>query len=311
MGTPGMAYLFIMKLIITVLLCLAGAGVRAQELYVSTEPASNMPKNSIAVRLGNKVMNMEKGSAWRYRAEPEIRVGLSKKLMVELKGYIGTVYTGDLRVEGGSLYTKYRFYSTDDIHSHFRMAAFGKISLIDNPASYLTPYTYYIDHNNGQPPVAHIGHSSHISGDYDLDGNHSGVELGIIATQLKNKVAVSATLSATQLMDNINSSRPAGQPEWGVNYSLAAGRLMLPKTYTSYKQTNLNAYVELLGTVLGQGKGHYADLAPAVQFIFNSVAKLDIGARFYIWGNVRRMSTQGYLVRMEYNFLNAIKSRKK
>ncbi len=300
-----------MKWIIMAVLLTLHAQAMTQELYVSSEPASNMPRGSIAVRMGNKVMRMEKSDAWRYRAEPEIRIGLSKKLMLEMKGYIGTAYTGNLQVEGGSLYAKYRFFSVDDIHEHFRMAAFGKISVSGNPAQYLTSYTYYIDHNNGLPPQAHTGHRAHLSGDYDLDGNHSGAELGMIATQLKGKVAVSATVSATELVNNIGSKRPPGQPQRGLNYSLSAGKLMLPKTYTSYRQLNLNIYAELLGTVLGNAQGSYADFAPAVQLIFNSVAKLDIGARFNVWGNVHRMNTQTYLLRIEYNFLNALNQHKK
>jgi hypothetical protein len=283
----------------------------AQELYVFSEPASNMPAGSIAARMGNKAMRMEKTTTWRYRAEPEIRIGVSKKWMLEMKGYLGTAYTGNFRAEGASLYTKYRFFSQDEVHQHLRMAAFAKISLSSNPAQYLSTYKYYIDHNNGEPPMEHTGKKLHSSGDYDLDGNHSGAEIGMILTQLKNKTAVSATASFTRLVDNINSRRPDGQPVWGFNYSLSAGRLMLPVEYRSYRQVNLNLYAEWLGTVLGDGKGAYADVAPAVQLIFNSVAKLDIGARFAVGNSVVRMSTRTYLVRLEYNFLNALNRNKK
>jgi hypothetical protein len=49
-------------------------------------------------------------------------------------------------------------------------------------------------------------------------------------------------------MDNgSNNKFPSGS----VNYSLSAAKLMLPKEYLDYKQTNLNLLVEVLGQTLG------------------------------------------------------------
>jgi len=54
---------------------------------------------------------------------------------------------------------------------------------------------------------------------------------------------------------------------------------------------------------------HYWDLAPAVQFIFNSTSKINIGYRFQLNGNMDRMTEQSYLVSYEWTFLNVIKIR--
>ena len=73
-----------------------------------------------------------------------------------------------------------------------------------------------------------------------------------------------------------------------MNYSLSAGYLLLPREYTDYKQTNVNIYTELLAQQSLERKAYYVDLAPAVQFIFNSNAKLNIGYRFQLKGDMLR-----------------------
>jgi hypothetical protein len=286
-----------------------GATLFAQEFFVATEPASNMAKNSIGIRLGSRLMNMENSANLRNRLELETMFGLSKSLMVHGNLFMGDVYTGTYKAEGGSLYAKYRFLSQDGLHSHFRMAAFGKVSFINNPAVYQTSYKYVIDHGSG--PVEHTGYNGHVAKDIDLDGNNSGWQVGVVATQLKHKLAVSSSLSFTNVRGNVNERLLPSQPRYGFNYTASAGYLLFPGQYESYKQTNVNLYAELLGTVLGENKGSYADFAPAVQFIFNSIAKVDIGARFTVWNNVHRMSNQSYILRLEYNFLNALNKKVK
>jgi hypothetical protein len=95
-----------------------------------------------------------------------------------------------------------------------------------------------------------------------------------------------------------------------MNYSLSAGYLLIPRTYTDYKQTNINLYAELLGQQTLDRKTNYWDLAPALQFIFNSNSKLNIGYRFQVSGNMNRMSKQSMLVSFERTFLNALRKRR-
>ncbi len=285
-----------------------GQSLAAQELYVVTEPASNMAARSFALRLNNKLMPMQQDSNVRFRNKLDLMFGLSKKLMVHASVMASDVYTGTYRVEGGSLYAKYRFFSKDELHSHLRMAAFGKVSYITNPPAYQTSYTYFIDHGNG--PEEHKVTKGHVAGDIDLDGNNAGWETGVVVTQLKHRLAVSSSVSYVKVLANAGYNRLAAQPRHGLQYTASAGYLLLPKEYVSYRQTNVNLYAELVGMVLDGRKGSYADFAPAVQFIFNSIARVDIGAQLNVWNNVHRMGQQRYLVRLEYNFLNAFKKKK-
>lgn len=289
-------------------LLVVGQVVAAQELYVATEPASNMPAKSLAIRLDNKLMPMRQDSSTRIRNKFEVMVGLSKKVMVHASVMASDVYTGTYRVEGASFYAKYRFFSQDDVHSHLRMAAFGRISYVTNPPFYRTTYKYYVDHGNG--PEEHTASQGHVATDIDLGGNNAGWETGLIVTQLKHRLAVSSSVAFAQVMANAGYKRLPEQPRYGFNYTASAGYLLLPKEYVNYRQTNVNLYAELLGTVLDSRKGSYADFAPAVQFIFNSIARVDLGARFNVWGNVHRMGKQSYLIRLEYNFLNVFKKKK-
>ena len=51
------------------------------------------------------------------------------------------------------------------------------------------------------------------------------------------------------------------------NYTLLVGKLMLPKEYTSYKQTNMNLMLEVLGQVNLNTGYSFLDIAPSLQFI--------------------------------------------
>jgi hypothetical protein len=62
--------------------------------------------------------------------------------------------------------------------------------------------------------------------------------------------------------------------------------------------------VELLGKT-NPGKGQsYLDAAPAVQFIFNSVCRLELSYRTPLYNDMVRNSKNMYLLRLEYNFFN-------
>jgi hypothetical protein len=94
-----------------------------------------------------------------------------------------------------------------------------------------------------------------------------------------------------------------------VNYSLSAGYLLLPREYKSYDQLNMNIYAELLGQRTLDRKTFYLDLAPSVQFIFNSNSKLNLGYRFQIKGDQHRME-KSFLVGFEHTFFNVLKKKK-
>lgn len=267
-----------MKTICTIFLLLFARAVFCQELYVFTEPASNMPSKSVSVRLTARYPTT---NSFRQRYMPEVMIGVSKWLMVHVSGTVSDYYTGNLRAESGRLYAKYRFYSHDDVHKHFRLAAFGDVAVSNNP--------YLYD-------------------DVSLEGDNSGMQFGLIATQLVNKLAVSSTVSYTDLFAvSSNKLLTANPSDHLFNYSLSAGYLLLPKTYTNYNQLNVNAYAELLGVKSLDNRGYNIDLAPAVQCIFNSNTKVNLGYRFQLYGNMNRIGNNTWQIAIEHTFFNCWK----
>src|SRR5688572_32497110 len=188
--------------------------------------------------------------------------------------------------ESARLYAKYRFFSKDEVHKHFRMAAFAAAAYSRN----------HLQHN-----------------ELNLMGDHSGVQVGVIATQLWNKLAVSATISETEVFDKErwNKDLPQEYAFRSINYSLSAGYLVLPVEYKDYKQTNLNIYAELLGgrNLDWKYEKYYIDLAPSMQLIFNSTSKLNIGYRFQLNSDIYRNMTNSWMISYEHIFLNALKKK--
>lgn len=256
--------------------------LRSQELFVYTEPASNMAAKSIGLRLTNSLMKETGYTKYDYHLVPEIMWGLSKKVMIHAAGFLSNRKKNDFKAEGAALYLKYRFYSIDAVHSHFRMAAFARAA--------------YNNSDIHQPAI-------------DLNGHNSGYEAGIVATKLISKLALSGTGSFLYATDNGsgNKFQYADKSRNAVGYTLSAGRLILPTAYTDYNQTNLNAMLELLGqTNLSSGRS-YIDLAASLQFIFLSKMRLDIGYRFAVVNDLSRNAKNGFLLRFDYNFFNAYK----
>ena len=276
-----------MRILFTAILSIfISVGVKAQELYVFTEPASNMPAHSISAKYNGKYLESLHSGGFEQRHSPEIMFGLSKKWMVHLSSSFSDMYSSNLRWESVKLYAKYRFLSLDDVHRHFRMAAFIQGSYSRNDPFY---------------------------DELSMDGDQSGVQLGIVATQLVNKLAISATVSNVQVLheDRWNDDHAGHFPFKAIDYTFSAGYLVLPFNYTSYNQTNLNIYVELLGQQTYDPGLYYVDLAPAIQLIFNSNTKLNIGYRFQLGGNMQhRMAEKSWQVGLERTFLNALKKKK-
>ncbi len=116
-----------MKTQLLIAMLLVSLSAVAQELYVFTEPASNMAAKSIGLRWNNYIMPETYTSKTNYHLIPEIMVGVSKKVMVHGDVFISNRNI-ELSTEGGSIYAKYRFLSNDDVQKHFRMAGYGRYS---------------------------------------------------------------------------------------------------------------------------------------------------------------------------------------
>lgn len=268
-------------------LMLIAANAAGQELYVFSEPASNIPAQTISLKLtGHFVTSDNINNRFSHRLMPQVYIGLNKKIMLAVSGTIANMHTPDFRYESINFYTKYRFLSKDQLHRHFRMAVFAEVSATRAPFHY---------------------------DEITLMGDKDGVELGIITTQLWHKLAVSGTISHTQVLDKSRYNKvlyiPARNYQ-SLNYSLSAGYLLLPKEYTDYKQTNLNVYLEMLGQQTFDRKTYFVDMAPAVQLIFNSNAKLNFGYRFQLGSTMQRMTNNSWLVSFERTFLGALKKKK-
>jgi len=258
-------------------LMLSFAGI-AQELYSVTEPASNMGARSIGFRIDNAIMDEINTSRINYHLIPEIRVGVSKKLMLQANAFFSN-RNKSFASEGGSLYGKYRFLSHDGMQKHFRMAVFGRVSF-----------------NNSDIHQEEI----------NMYGHNSGFEAGVVATKLLRKVALSSGVSILKASDNGNENKfPYGiKDSKAVNYTFSIGKLMLPKQYQDYRQTNVNLMVEFVSQVnVGSGK-YYMDVAPSVQMIFNSQSRIDIGYRKELTSTLLRTAPNGFFIRLEHNLFN-------
>jgi len=247
-----------MKKIIFFLLLLAGSFAKAQELFVYTEPASNMPAKSVAIMLG-----------------------ASKNLMIHGAATYGAMNNTPFGLESIRAYGKYRFFSADGMYSHFRMAAFAEIA-----------------HSNTKPMYQEI----------NLQGDHAGMQAGLVFTQLLHKLAVSSTVSYAAINGNSKAHQLVmGNKAEALNYSLSFGHLILPKKYTSYDQTNFNIYAEFLGQAIPGTRKSYLDFAPSMQLIFKSKIKFNLAYRINLQSSMTRMAQTSWMLGGEWLFLNAFK----
>jgi hypothetical protein len=256
----------------------------SQELFPYTEPASNMPAKSMSLKMSAMLGKGVHGDRLEQRYSPEVMFGISKKWMLHAALTVSNMYESFFYYESARVYAKYRFLSNDDVHKHFRMAAFATVAYSRN----------HLQHN-----------------ELNLMGEHSGIQTGLIATQLWNKLAVSGTASLIEVLDEKRNDKPQQYAFQSLNYSLSAGYLVLPLAYKDYNQTNLNIYAELLG---GQNldweyEKYYLDLAPSLQLIFKSTSKLNLGYRFQLKSDIYRNMKNSWMISYEYIFLNGLKKK--
>lgn len=266
------------KIKFSIVLILLSLTCHSQELFSYTEPASNRAAGSIGLRLDNSLMDEIGTSKINYHLIPELMVGVSKKITVAGSFFISN-RTDRFKKEGGCLYAKYRFLSHDGLQKHFRMAAYLRLSFNNSDIHQEEIETY---------------------------GHNTGIEIGMVATKLIRKVAISTGFSFVKATDNGNGNKfiYGKANSHAVNYTLSIGKLMLPKEYMSYKQTNINCMVEFMNQVnTGSGK-YYTDVAPVIQMIFNSQSRIDIGYRKELSSNMVRTAPNGFFVRLEHNFFN-------
>ena len=265
----------------------------SQELFTHVEPASNIPKGVLGIRLFNEGYN----EVNQFRSYQSVRFmfGLSPKWMltqsfnfsnhhgkrfptdfIQNDGTIGYHTHGVKKgnkypysFEGLNLNVKYRFLSIDGERKHFRMAA-------------------YVE--------AAGGNEAHDEAEPSLMGDNGGVGGGIIATKLHHRFAISGSVGGIFPQSyHFKKMDSTIQVKYGnaLTYSLSLGLLCLPIKYKSYKQTNVNVYAEFVGKAYGDAKvynkgqeiviadvpqlekGYYLEFRPSVQFIFHSNLRVD------------------------------------
>ena len=242
----------------------------AQELYINSEPASLIPKGTKVVRLTNSNIFLDGSNIMgsignAFIVTPSLSYGISKKIMVSGSiQFANKPYEQDMTpnfgLNGFKIYSKQRILSTDKQKYHTRLSSFIK-------------YSYHED--------------KFMKDNIDIDFQDTGFELGLIGTQLINKLAISITTAITRI-SNIDEKLTQGSTvKWQTTNlntfknSISAGYLLFPRKYNSYKQTNFNLYVEYLtNTILNENFPVRYDkfrstFAPGIQFIIMSRSRLD------------------------------------
>jgi len=263
------------RILLAICLMAMAHPVLAQELYVNTEPASNMATGSLGIRVENQGYFKP---SYKNRSTIEAMYGVSRHLMVHGSVYMSDYYNSSQHFEGGSVYAKYRFLSIDTVQRHFRGAFFAKLASINNPI---------------------------VNREITLEGDNSGAQGGVVFTQLLHKLALSGSASYLRALNNSgNYEISTHRVRNAAAYTLSGGYLLLPRNYRDYKQVNLNLYCELLGKINPGHSESYLDVAPALQLIFNSTCRLDFSYRTPIYNEMQRNTKNMYLIRLEYNFFN-------
>lgn len=255
------------------------SAAKSQELFLFTNPASNVPKNTLVARGMNSFFQRSLDKSISYHFMPEIEFGLTKKIMVIANGFVSNEQN-KVKMEGGSLLTQYRFLSKDASKQHFRMAVWSRFAL-----------------NNADIHQEEI----------ELNGHNSGVRIGMTATQLLYKTAISSTISFQKALDNFENKLPSNYSSQTVDFTLSVGQLVLPKTYKNFNQTNVNVMLEVLGQTHPSNGNTFLDIAPVLQFIFKSKARLDIAYRRQVFSSLYRTQANGIVVNFQYAFFNLTK----
>jgi len=291
--------------------------VKAQELFPVTEPASNVPKGAIGVRLFDE--GYKEADLFRNLAALKLMYGITSKLTIYATGTLSNFHEKELPADfinhdhsgggasGGAntpqqgvpypyvfnsidVYAKYRFVTIDGQNTHFRMAAYAEGAYVAVPSHEAEP---------------------------DLLVHTSGYGAGLITTYLKQHFAVSLTMGFIipsdykgNAVDKFGGIYPTTiQYGRSFDYDLSFGYLLFPHNYKDYKQTNWNVYCEFIGKSYGAANvtqldgppspilpnplvikvsnttpilrsGNYVDINPGVQCIIGSIYRVDLSVGF-------------------------------
>ena len=291
----------------------------AQELFPNTDPASNIPKGVLRVKLENEIfkeisqLRLQQGYTCIYGISSILELDQTLSFsnhhdlslpsdFIYYNPEIGSFQTnGYVRgqahpfwLENYSARLKYRFLHIDSYQEHFRMAAYLQVA---------------------------AGNEPHIEAEPNLTGDNSGGAAGLIATYLKHKFAVSLTVGyiVPYKFQQVDSNIVINYSN-AVNYSLSFGYLLFPRTYRSFKQVNINIYMEFMGESYGaaditkQGepiysggipslaKGSYLEARPGLQAIFASNTIVSFSPAFPIINRSYAKTYPVYYLYLQHDF---------
>ena len=295
----------------------------AQELFPQAEPASNVPKGVVGIRLMYDRFKEQTSNRIKESYHARVMYGITPKwtimstigvsnhhyktfptdiLLYFFNHHLKTYPPAGFEIEGVNLYSKYRFFTRDKYHQHLRLAVFAE------------GCKSFVAHDNAEPT---------------LMTDNSGYGGGIIATYLYEKFALSMTAGFIKPLVYKQSDIDIVFKSGAASYlELSAGYRLWPIRYTSYSDININIYsefkfkqygaadVEQYGkqidfaqyafnnpyTAKSLAAGSYIDGHFAVQFISNSNSRLDVGVtlalknRSYLyWSPMYTLQYQTYI----------------
>ena len=303
------------NILAAVLMVLSAFNAYSQELFPSTEPASTLPKKTISVRFGATSYQEPLGRA-KYSTMLRAMYGATKKITVmmsaggsnhHLKQFPGSLIqyfrlhhtrqypAFPFLFDGVHAYVKWRIISQDMDKRHFRVALYGEGSRSFNV------------HDVAEP---------------NLLEDNSGWGGGVITTMLLNRWAVSFTGGFVQ-PSRYKDSVAAMDYGRALMYNLSLGYRLFPVKYNSYQDVNINFYLEFLGksyreaslafrgndfpiqyflpedplTYNSLKNNSYVEVRPALQCIFNSSTRVDVGVAL-------RVSSRSYAYYYPLFFIN-------
>ncbi|MEO1653578.1 MAG: hypothetical protein AAFU64_08540 [Bacteroidota bacterium] len=270
----------------------------AQELFNLTMPASTIPKNSLVIRgagewyqeaggsRGMGVLGLSYGITGNWMMRVMVSASnhhdryLPQNLVQHRHVGNNTLFYSYNQAQnenypvlfsGVNIYTQWRFFTRDKYKQHFRLALYGEYS---------------------------TAQTAHDEAEADLLDDNAGVGAGLIATYLKNRVAVSLTSGLIRpfAYEEVNPDGVHTRLDYKHTYqfNLSFGYLLFPRKYKSYFQSNTNVYLEFIGRYIGglesivqDGEGiplenpahqssYYVEVHPGIQQVLNSQTRLEL-----------------------------------
>jgi hypothetical protein len=221
----------------------------AQELFPTYQSASSLSKGVVNIKLSYRYFEEQTSKRPKHWTSVQLMYGLTSKITFQAEfglsnhhyknfgsdlsryfynHHLTSYQAATFKPEGIRLYAKYRFLSFDGYQKHFRTAVFAEGA-----------YSF-VAHDEAEPV---------------LNTDNTGVGGGIIATYLNKKYAISLTGGCIYPF-KYKQKEQNFVFETGDSYYITSsfGYRLLPVTYKSYEDVNLNLYFEMKYTKYSQAQ---------------------------------------------------------